>query len=274
MFPKSVTDGGSHWTLIESHQSNTSTIGNIISDNEVEIKDKFVIDHSNDHYKIVKRTKITPTKSPRLNQRWGHSQSIFNLKCTCNQASFIVRRKSGSIAVYQKGNHCHQYGLKADNICEVGLPSNLKAFLRPFVGLPNAMKHAIIRLTLLEPDKQTDVLLPYKLEDLEDTSSLKEKIKGYLKREKKKMTSTHVSKTDLIIGPSQKDLLVYLRKHMVTIETLAQYCRNGNAPKNKLWIVYEDVSTNGNGRFTHITFLHSDAIALIRSAVSATASRR
>ena len=43
MVPKTVEDGGSHWILIESHESNTSTIGNSISDTEVEVKNQFAM---------------------------------------------------------------------------------------------------------------------------------------------------------------------------------------------------------------------------------------
>lgn len=276
MFPSTVADRDGHWTCIESFESKSSVVGDSISDEEINIKEKFVLNHSNEHFSIIKRTKISPSKSPKLNPKWGHTQTIFKLKCTCNKAVFMIRRKEGFVCVYQKGNHCHHYGSFKVTSSLHGLPPNLKEFLMPFVGLQNAMKNAITRLTLLDKSSQLEILAPYEMKDLQDTSKLKTKIKNFLQRRKADMKSSksYVPATESLIGPSQQDLSKYLQARKITMEKLAQYCVYGNVPPNILWIVYEDVSTNRNGRFTHITFMHSEAIALIQAACIATATRR
>jgi hypothetical protein len=138
------------------------------------------------------------------------------------------------------------------------------------------MKKALTRLSILNEESQLQILAPYELKDLGDTSNLKSKIKNFLQRRKASMKSSNsnIPVTASLIGPSQSDLSNYLLARKITVEELAQYCRYGNTPPNKLWIVYEDVSTNTNGRFTHITFMHSEAIALIQAACIATATRR
>lgn len=277
MFPSTVADGnGGHWTCIESFVSKSSAIGASITDEERDIKQKFVRNHSNEHFNIVKRTKVTPSKSPKLLPKWGRTQTIFKLKCNCDKAMFMIRRKEGLVCVYQKGNHSHHYGILKVKPSSHGLPSNLKEFLVPFVGQQNAMKKALTRLSILNEESQLQILAPYEMKDLGDTSNLKSKIKNFLQRRKARMKSSNsnIPVTASLIGPSQSDLSNYLLARKITVEELAQYCRYGNTPPNKLWIVYEDVSTNTNGRFTHITFMHSEAIALIQAACIATATRR
>jgi hypothetical protein len=103
MFPSTVADGnGGHWTCIESFVSKSSAIGGSITDEERDIKQKFVRNHSNEHFNIVKRTKVTPSNSPKLLPKWGCTQTIFKLKCNCDKAVFMIRRKEGFVCVYQK----------------------------------------------------------------------------------------------------------------------------------------------------------------------------
>lgn len=75
------------------------------------------------------------------------------------------------------------------------------------------------------------------------------------------------------IGSSQKDLRTFLQSKIITVDEIVEYCKKGNEPEHMMWVLGEDVSKTTNGRFSYITFIHSESISVIRDAIKALQTR-
>lgn len=271
--PNQVIERGITWRLTESLVSHTSFFQKKISDDEKEIINNIKESRGTHGYNIISRTNIVLNENPKLLPKWGDSQTIARLTCTCNHVRLLIRRKVGLLLVYESGFHSHLHSDKNKSQNERGLSVELKRYLDPYINIPRGSSHAIARLCIMEPNSRNRIMGAYTLQDLAGKTGLKRKIIKYLSY-RKKVNSKQKDKLLVGIGNSQTDLISFLDSNRISVEEILEFIAKGNEPKGKLWIVSEDFSKGCNGDFTHITFLHSESIQILRNAFATMKYRR
>ena len=263
---------GYEWTLVSVTKSPTSEIGTSISADEEYILKEFIARNSDGNFIIRKRTKVKLSSSPKLENKWSMTQTIYNLHCTCGKVNYLVRRRENEILIYKRGEHFHNDSSEEQNTTKRGLPMSFKQYLRKFVGMKHAQSKAINNLLLEDIHLQKRILGDLSLTDLRSDLCLKKRISQFLVREKSNLMAQTTGTSDSI-GSSQKDLLLFLQSKKITVDEIVEYCENGNEPEHMMWVLGEDVSKTTNGRFSYITFIHSEAISVIREAIKALRTR-
>lgn len=271
--PNQVVERGITWRLTESIVSHTSVFHKHISLDEKEIIATIKESHKSHGFNIVNRTNIVLNQNPKLSEKWGNTQTIARLTCTCNHVCLLIRRKVGLLLVYESGFHSHLHSDRDKSTGNRGLSVELKRYLDPYVNIPRGSCHAIARLCVMEPDSRSRIMGGYTLQDLAGKTKFKKKILNYLSYHKK-VNSIQRDKLMVGIGNTQTDLISFLDSNRISVEEVIQFIKDGNEPPGKVWILSEDFSKGCNGDFTHITFLHSESIQILRNAFATMKYRR
>lgn len=271
--PNQVIDRGITWRLTESIVSHTSLFGNCISSDENIIIDNIKDSRKTHGFNIVHRTKTLLNDNPKLMQKWGYTQTIARLQCTCAKVCLLIRRKVGLLLVYESGYHSHLHSDENKEKEDWGLSTELKRYLDPYVNIERGSSHAIARLCVMESDSRNRIMGTYTLHDLVGKTVFKKKILNYISYHKKAQ-SIQRDKLVVGIGQSQTDLISFLNSNKISVDKVIEYIKHGTEPRGKLWIVSEDISQGFNGDFTHITFLHSESIQILRDAFATMKYRR
>lgn len=263
---------GFNWNLLSILQSPTSVIGTKITDDEDYIVNEFIARNSDSKFALRKRTNVHLSSSPRLEIKWSLTQTIYNVDCTCGKVKYLIRRRKNQLLIFKRGEHFHDDSSIKGNSSKHGLPNSFKNYLEKFAGMKNAFSNAVNSLLLEDSIVQQRILGDLTMQEIHKDFNLKRKISQFLVRKKKKLLPKINSRTDPI-GDSQKDLVLYLKNKKIGIDDIVAYCKNHNEPQHTMWVLGEDVSTSKNGRFSYITFMHSDAIAIIHDAIKALRTR-